>query len=189
LSLSGYGLGHRGNHFPGVPSDLRHPGERQGLKAMTRDKQTAADLAERLHAGQVGKFGEPYIVHLRRVVGILLVRFPDVGFAEIEAAWLHGTLKDTGATPSSLASDGVSEDTLRIVQMLTRPGDFGYLDWIRVIAAGGDRSAIRVKLADIEDNQDPRRAGALSARTRIIAERYAPAREILLQALRPSAAD
>jgi (p)ppGpp synthase/HD superfamily hydrolase len=138
---------------------------------MVRDKQTAAELAERLHADQFDELGAPYIDHLRRVVDILLANFRVSLSPRSKAAWLHGTLEDTGETPSSLASDRVSKDTLRMVQMLTRPEDFGYLDWIRVIAASSDQSVIRVNLADIEDHQDPRCAAARAARAHIVAER------------------
>jgi hypothetical protein len=101
--------------------------------------------------------------HLRRVVGVLLVSFPDVSLAEIEGAWLHDILEDHrgntiiprfGRGFGGCLTDGSDARTAR---------RFCYLDWIRVIAASGDQSVIRVKLADIEDHQDPRRVAALPA--------------------------
>ena len=52
------------------------------------------------------------------------------------------------------------------VVLLSRSEGVTYADWIRWIAASGNRMAIRVKIADNEDNSDPARVAARSAEPR-----------------------
>ncbi len=144
---------------------------------------TAEALARRLHAGQVDKLGEPYVGHLARVVAILRRRWPDASAAEVEAAWLHDAIEDTGANAADLLAAGISPAAVAIVERLTRPPGSDYLDWIRDLAAAGDRSVLRVKLADNEDNRDPGRVARLPGGAAGVATRYGPARDILEAAL------
>lgn len=136
-------------------------------------------LATRLHMGQTDKAGFPYVDHLARVAGILISRWPDASPDEVEAAWLHDCLEDTDATTDLLRSSGVSGETIRIVQAVTRPHGPSYLDWIAAMAATGDVSVLRVKLSDNTDNIDPRRIGQLADGAARVASRYAPARRLL----------
>ena len=141
------------------------------------------DVAAALHANQVDKAGRPYIEHLERVVRILKDRWPSATPDEIAAAWLHDAIEDTGATPASLLAAGVSPETIRIIEAVTRPPDSIYLDWIAGLASSGDRSVIRVKLADNQDNRDPARVAALPGAAETVATRYEPARRLLDEGL------
>ena len=143
----------------------------------------AENLAGALHAGKVDKAGEPYIVHLRRVAANLLRRWPDAAPAEVAAAWLHDALEDTAATPESLRAAGMPEETVAIVRAVTRPAGVPYLAWIADLAATGPRGALRVKVADNEDNRDPVRVARLPGAARMVATRYEPARRVLETAL------
>ena len=140
---------------------------------------TAKALAERLHAGQTDKAGEPYTEHLARVVDRLASQFQDASAAEIEAAWLHDALEDTDATPESLLAAGVSAEAVRIVQAVTRPEGTAYLDWIAELARSSSISAVRVKIADNEDNRDPARVAKLPGAAERVDSRYEPARSLL----------
>jgi (p)ppGpp synthase/HD superfamily hydrolase len=137
------------------------------------------DLAGTLHATQVDKAGCPYIEHLERVTQILRARWPDASSDEIAAAWLHDAIEDTGATPASLRAAGVSPETIRIVEAVTRPPGSVYLEWIAAMAASGDKSVLRVKLADNQDNRDPARVAAFPGAAERVATRYEPARQLL----------
>jgi len=70
------------------------------MTAETKTLRAAADLALRLHEGQM--YGtDPYSTHLEEVVGIL------IGFGHddpelLAAAWLHDSLEDTDATSADL---------------------------------------------------------------------------------------
>jgi len=54
-----------------------------------------------------------------------------------------------------------------------------YRYWIADIASIGDRSEIRVKPADNEDDRDSARVAALACASKIVATRYWPARRLL----------
>jgi len=136
-------------------------------------------LASRLHAGQTDKAGHPYVGHLARVAARLVARWPDATRDELEAAWLHDSLEDTEATEASLLAAGVSAETIRIVQAVTRPHGSDYLAWIADLAAAGDISVLRVKLSDNADNSDPARVAQLPDGAARVASRYEPARRLL----------
>jgi (p)ppGpp synthase/HD superfamily hydrolase len=140
-------------------------------------------LATRLHFGQVDKAGKPYVEHLSRVAANLIRLWPDAPRDQVEAAWLHDSLEDTQATEASLATSGVSSETIRIVRAVTRPHGGEYLAWIADLAATRDQPVIRVKLADNLDNSDPARVALLSDGADRVAKRYAPARRLLEAAL------
>ena len=143
------------------------------------DKLDIPALAARLHDGQVDKAGAPYVTHLARVAAILKRRWPNASADEIAAAWLHDSLEDTEASEASLLAVGVSAETIRIVRAVTRPEGSDYLAWIKALAESGDRSVLRVKLADNEDNRDPARVAALPGAAERVATRYEPARRLL----------
>ena len=90
-----------------------------------------------------------------------------------------------GVTADDLRTAGVEEEAIAAIRLVSRnlDPDGTYLDWIGRIAASGNVTAIRVKLADNLDNSDPARVAALPAGPRMVAEKYAPARAILEQAL------
>ena len=81
----------------------------------------ALEIAAKAHEGQTRKgSGEDYINHPLAVATELLssgVYDEDV----ISAAFLHDVLEDTMITPTDLLEKGVTPQTLRIVQLLTKP--------------------------------------------------------------------
>jgi hypothetical protein len=100
---------------------------------------------------------------------------------------LHDVIEDTEYTADDLLAMGYPREVVKAVQLLSRPqGESrpNYMDWIRSIAASGNRLAIRVKIADNEDNCDPERVAALPPEARGIVDRY----EQSLRILRPVAA-
>ncbi|MBP2302242.1 HD domain-containing protein [Azospirillum picis] len=143
------------------------------------------EFAKALHHGQVDKAGAPYWMHLERVARRLAGLFPDATKAQLQAALLHDAIEDAGATADDLRAAGIEEDAIAAIQLVSRnlDPDGTYLEWIGRIAATGNVTAIRVKLADNLDNSDPARVAALAAGPRMVAEKYAPARAILEQAL------
>jgi (p)ppGpp synthase/HD superfamily hydrolase len=149
--------------------------------------RSTLNLAKRLHGGQVDRGGRPYWRHLENVARALVERWPDATKSEIQAALLHDALEDTSATAADLRTQGIPADVIAIVQRLTRDPTVPYQDFIRSIAASGNLSAIRVKLADNADNSDPARIHPDSAA--MLAETYRPAKRILDAALPPNPAD
>jgi GTP pyrophosphokinase len=112
----------------------------------------AFDVAERAHAGQLRKSGEPYITHPVAVAEILA----DIGLdtATIIAALLHDTVEDTDYSLSDLHRDFGSEvstlvDGVTKLDKLTY-GPTAEAETLRkmVIAMSRDIRVLVIKLAD-----------------------------------------
>lgn len=126
---------------------------------------TADQIAERAHARQRDKAGQPYIGHLRRVGSYVDQGNPDA----IAAALLHDFLEDRAGTSADLIAAGIPHRVVSIVEALDRankPTEEYYAEIRR------DPVALEVKLADLADNTDPDRLAQLPAATvdRLIAK-------------------
>ena len=111
----------------------------------------AEELAERYHAGQVDRLGEPYIEHPRAVAELLA----GAPAALQAAAWLHDVLEHTDATVADLLTAGMPCEVVRLVEVLTRQPDEDYLTFIERVC--GHPGAVQVKIADALHNLDPSR--------------------------------
>ena len=108
-------------------------------------------LAARAHQGQLHPTGEPVIEHVRRVASAT----PEFARA---VAWLHEVLEWTSVSEEELLADGVSDDELRALRLLTRTigrsSESGYLAHVAMIArAKGPAGALAraVKVPDLND--------------------------------------
>ncbi len=108
-------------------------------------------LATRLHHGQVQRSGEPLIDHVGRVAA----SSPPSARA---VAWLHEVLEWTAVSEQELLAEGVSDDELRALRLLTRTvgrgTEAGYLAHINMIArADGPAGELArtVKASDLND--------------------------------------
>lgn len=129
-------------------------------------------LARTAHQGQVDKAGRAYITHPERVAA--RVR----GDQEAEAAaWLHDVVEDTGYGLDDLRAKGFPESVVLAVDAVTkRAGESKDAYYARVAS---NPLAVKVKLADLDDNSDPARLALLdeATRERLIAKyEYARAR-------------
>jgi (p)ppGpp synthase/HD superfamily hydrolase len=145
--------------------------------------ELAKNIAQQAHARQLDKAGQPYIAHIERVVDNLLRRWPDSNEGEIAAAWLHDIIEDTNWNKDFLLQAGISVTTVGYVIELTRPEGITYLDWIRHLAESGSLSAVKVKLADNEDNSNPARVVMIPGGDQMAKKRYRPAQEYLIERL------
>lgn len=104
------------------------------------------------------------------------------------AALLHDVLEDTQYTESDLRALGYTEEVIDTVKLLTRDKSDGktYIEWVQSIADSGNVRAIRIKLADNEDNSDPKRIAQLPESERSIVKRYQRSMKILRVALEKS---
>ena len=139
---------------------------------LTSEIAAAKAIATIAHRYQTDKIGVTYIEHPRRVAG----RLTDP--TQVAAAWLHDVIEDCGVTADDLIAAGISREVVDAVVLLTRTeaneGD-GYYRAIRE-----NRVALAVKLADIEDNTDPKRTALLTVEKRErLAAKYVHARKIL----------
>jgi diguanylate cyclase (GGDEF)-like protein/PAS domain S-box-containing protein len=119
-------------------------------------------IAEHAHAAQVDQGGAPYLQHVLRVERLVAV----VGgtLAERIAAMLHDTVEDSDLTLDDLRRLGVPDESLDIVDAVTRRPDPSlpsgvepYQDGLIARAAAHDGARL-VKVMDNAHNSLPRRA-------------------------------
>jgi (p)ppGpp synthase/HD superfamily hydrolase len=121
-------------------------------------------LAAQGHRGQVDKVGQPYVLHLLRV----MMRVESEK-AQIVAV-LHDLVEDTSATFDDLRALGYSEEIIQALDCVTKRPDETYEQFID--RAGGNPLARRVKRADLEDNMDIRRLPVISDKDQERLNRY-----------------
>lgn len=117
----------------------------------------AVSFAVRAHAGQLDKGGEPYFLHCLRVmerVGKMAWETNSERLEAMIAAVLHDVLEDTDTALGRLC-ETFGFPFWGVVENLTRTPLLPYRDYISSIRlAQPERS---IKIADLEDNLDPRR--------------------------------
>ena len=111
--------------------------------------ERALQIAVKSHAGQVDKSGAAYISHPIRV----MMRCTSADAKT--AALLHDVVEDTPVTFEELEAEGFSTNVLSALRLLTHASEVPYDDYIQSLT--GNRIAIEVKIADLEDNMDIRR--------------------------------
>lgn len=115
--------------------------------------QSTIDLARRLMAGRKDWRGRNYYIHDIEVMELLP---PDSSDAERKAALLHSTLDGGAVTPDELLHHGVDPEVVEIVKLVSNgPRVRGYAAYVqkcRDVVASGNRSAMKVKLADMLAN-------------------------------------
>lgn len=131
----------------------------------------AIKLATKVFAGQTDENGAPYIDHALRVSEKMDTEF------EKTVAVLHDVLEDTDCTIHDLQDAGFSREVIECVEQLTRKSDFTYFEYIEDIATSD--ICKKVKLAELEDNQDVVRVNKLSFKTYSLDARCKKAVEIL----------
>jgi hypothetical protein len=144
--------------------------------------EEALAIARKWHGEQRDKVGEDYVTgHLLRVAMAVdgSGSKPDL----VVAAALHDSLEDTACTADDLRRAGVTEETIRIISVVTHQEHEAYTDFITRVIEGG-QSPIQLKLADIGDNLNPDRLSLLEPHTaERLKRKYVPARTRLLNAL------
>jgi (p)ppGpp synthase/HD superfamily hydrolase len=128
------------------------------------------------------KIGVPYWKHPVSVMNRL---GPDASDDEKLVALLHDVIEDTHYTAADLLAMGYPANVVEAVVLLTKPDDDTrpYAVMIDELVATGNAMAMRVKIADNEDNLDPERVAKLPADKRHLSERYERSRAILRPAL------
>lgn len=121
---------------------------------MNSQLEKALEIAVEAHKGQVDKNGQPYILHPLAVAAQL-------GTLELKIiALLHDTIEDTDVTAEYLLEQGISKNLVEVVELLTKPDDEPYEDYLRRVKE--NPMAKEVKLADLAHNTDPERASGLN---------------------------
>lgn len=133
--------------------------------------EKAIEFARRALAGQYSPNGEPYINHSLRIMDQMSTE------TEKMVAILHDVLEDSQCSINDLKACGFPREVIDCVEQLTRNNDVTYFEYIDDISTNDICS--KVKLAEIEDNQDINRVNKLSFQTYSIETRCNKVREIL----------
>jgi (p)ppGpp synthase/HD superfamily hydrolase len=113
----------------------------------TYQPQDTFGIAAKAHEGQTRKGGGSYIIHPCRVSK----RFEQYSI-KWQAALLHDILEDTNTTETDLFNLGVPFEVVEIVKLLTKKKSENYQEFIYKIIDSGNKAALQVKIADIQDN-------------------------------------
>jgi (p)ppGpp synthase/HD superfamily hydrolase len=106
----------------------------------------AIGFACKVHAGQVDKAGQPYILHPLRIM--LKFQSEDERIVSV----LHDVVEDGYVSFDELRGLGFSESIINAIDCLSkRPGE-RYEDFIQRLSS--NKMATRVKIEDIRDNLD-----------------------------------
>jgi len=111
--------------------------------------ENAMSIAVTAHKGQVDKAGKPYILHPLRLM------FKMNSESEMIAAVLHDVVEDTDWTFEMLKAEGFGEEVLDALRLLTHDKKVPYKNYLEAIKT--NKIALRVKIADLEDNLDIKR--------------------------------
>lgn len=120
----------------------------------SKNLSDAISFACKKHSGQVDKLGSPYILHPLRVMLSMNTN------EERIVAILHDVVEDTDATFLDLDKEGFSIDIIHAVESLTKKHGEDYENYLQRVVR--DSIAIKVKLADLQDNLSPNRLNNLS---------------------------
>lgn len=145
---------------------------------MSSIKEKAFELVEELFKDTVDKGGNAYINHLTRVASNLK------GDKDKTIALLHDVIEDTDLTKDDLIGIGFSKEIVDAVVILSRKDNETYAEFINRIADSKNSSAIKVKLADLEDNMELNRISKpTSEDIKRVEKRYKPAHAMLTEVL------
>ena len=108
------------------------------------DPDQAVLLAVKYHKGQKDKQGEDYILHPLRV----MMRMTDS--LDKRIAVLHDVLEDTECTEELLREEGIEEEVIEAIKVLSRKEGEEYFSYIERISKDG--RCRRIKQMDLEDN-------------------------------------
>lgn len=151
-------------------------------------------------AGIVDRLGRPWAEHFQRVAMRLVFRSPTATRAQIEAALLHDVLMDRGGGTEILDRLAIGAEAREMIRVTTPPPNADYyrafeeigpaenalyLDYVRRLVSSGNRQAVEMKLADIQDTIDACRASSTDVLVGQFRERYEPSRVIIEAALSP----
>lgn len=118
--------------------------------------EKAIQLAVKHHSGQVDKAGQPYIMHLIRVM------IKGQTDTEKICGVLHDIVEDTDCTFQALKDEGFSDEIIDIVSCVTKINNEPYEDFISRILK--NPIAVKVKINDLEDNMNLNRLNEITSR-------------------------
>ena len=137
---------------------------------------TAIRIAATAFENKFDKGGTPYIMHCLYVMH----KVKHLGELAMACAVLHDVIEDCvheGWTTHTLKSNGLNDEVIDIVKLLTHNEDVPYMDYIKVIATHPIAKAI--KMADLEHNTKVSRLKGLRKKDFDRLEKYSIAYQYL----------
>ena len=131
----------------------------------------AMKIAFEAHKEQVDKTGIPYIYHPIH----LAEQMSDEASACV--ALLHDVVEDTDVTLEQLQAEDFTPEILDAIRLMTHDESVPYMDYVREIKK--NPIAAKVKLADLKHNSDVTRLDHVDEKSKIRAEKYQKAIDIL----------
>jgi hypothetical protein len=121
-------------------------------------------LAVKGHAGQFDKGGNPYILHVLKVMDNLHTNDEELQCIAVG----HDLIEDTRITAKEMLRQGISPRVVTAIEMLTKKKGRTDDEYLNVILSNVD--CMRVKKADLQHNSDIRRLKGVRPKdiTRII---------------------
>ena len=141
-------------------------------------------IACKAHKGQKDKGGSEYIFHPVRVANALMEDrnlCPSERYEGAIVGALHDVVEDTDITLDYLREQGFPENILFAIDCLTRREGENYQDFI--VRCCQSKTAMRVKIADLDDNLDVRRLKHITEKDIERINRYLEARRYLFNML------
>ena len=116
--------------------------------------EKSLSIALRAYSGKLDKAGCEYIKHPLRIMAKMKTD------TEMSVALLHDVIEDSDITADELLSEGISSEIVEALICLTKIETESYQDFIGRVKSNA--LAVRVKIADIEDNINVLRLKSLS---------------------------
>ena len=129
-----------------------------------KNLEKAIKIAVDAHTGQTDKGGNPYILHPLRVM------FNLNNESEKIVGVLHDVLEDTNVKIEDIKKEGFSVEVVDALILITKNVSQNYEDYIEGIKS--NVIALKVKIADIEDNLDVKRLNIISEDDSIRINKY-----------------
>ena len=149
------------------------------IKSIESEKKNllerAIELAVKHHKGQTDKAGKAYILHPLRLM--MAVNTDE----EKIVAVLHDIVEDTDITLEDLRNEGFSNAIVDAIECVTKIDDEDYDAFIKRISK--NPLAVKVKLADLEDNMDLSRLPKVTDKDLERVEKYKQAKAILVKGI------
>lgn len=128
------------------------------------DLNQAISIATKVHAGQLDKAGQPYILHPLR----LMLKFQAED--EMIVAVLHDVVEDSDVSIKELEELGFASSILEAISSLTKNVGEDYDSFISRVSE--NKLATKVKIEDIKDNLDLTRLVNISSKDLERVEKY-----------------
>jgi (p)ppGpp synthase/HD superfamily hydrolase len=135
------------------------------------DLDHAIAIAIKAHAGQVDKAGQPYILHLLRV----MLKFESED--ERIVAVMHDVVEDSEVTFYNLNKEGFSGKVVEAIECLTKRKNEDYESFIMRLSKNS--IAKKIKIEDIRDNLDLNRLHKITEKDLQRIDKYHRALQLL----------